>query len=241
MDTIDTRDALKVAAMRLFAERGVEAVSVRDIILESGAKNGGSLNYYFGTKEGLISELLRDIFQAASEHWLDGLSELLKKGGPASVREVVRIIAYAPPLLLRGEQYPTGARFLASLLFTRRKFVAEQMRLMNLSVFNRLLTYIRELQPNIPEGVMEQRLIFVAWYMSEILSARETAFSQSRGNSKLWTQANALGNPVDTATALIEAPVEDGLKDSDPDQLRTRSATKPVTRPGRRSRAAVEE
>ncbi|GGF49420.1 hypothetical protein GCM10011611_64800 [Aliidongia dinghuensis] len=244
MEAIDTRDALKVAAMRLFAERGVEAVSVRDIILESGAKNGGSLNYYFGTKEGLIAELLREIFEAASEHWLDGLSELLKKGGPASVREVVRIIAYAPPLLLRGEQYPTGARFLASLLFTRRKFVAEQMRLMNLSVFNRLLAYVRELQPNIPDSVMGQRLVFVAWYMSAILSAREAAFSQSRGNSKLWTQANALGNLVDTATALIEAPVEDGLNNPDPaEQLRAppRSTKKPAARASRRGRAASVE
>lgn len=209
METIDTRDALKAAAMRLFAERGVEAVSVRDIILASGAKNGGSLNYYFGTKEGLILEILRDIFEASSEGWLDGLSELLKEGGPRSVRDIVRVIAYAPERTMPGEKTATAARVLASLLATRRKFLADHMRRMNLSVFNRLLMHLRELRADIPEAVMQQRLVYLAWYMSAILSAREAALDQGRGGSKLWTDADALGNLVDTATALIEAPMVD--------------------------------
>lgn len=207
----DTREALKAAAMRLFAERGVEAVSVRDIILDSGAKNGGSLNYYFGSKEALISEIVRDIFEASSDAWLEGLSGVLKQGGPKSIRDIVRIIVYAPPVMLKGEKSPTAARVLASLLFTRRHFVAEQMRQMNLSVFNRLLAHMRELRPDIPDNIMQQRLIFVAWYMSAILSAREAATSQTRRGPDLWSAANSLGNLVDTATALIEAPMEDVL------------------------------
>lgn len=209
MEVIDTRDALKAAAMRLFAERGVEAVSVRDIILAAGAKNGGSLNYYFGTKEGLILEILRDIFEGSSEGWLDGLSNLLKEGGPKSVRDVVRVIAYSPQKLLPGEKTATSARVLASLLATRRKFLADHMRRMNLSVFNRLLMHLRELRSDIPEAVMQQRLVYVAWYMSAVLSAREAAMDQGRGGAKLWTDADALGNLVDTATALIEAPLVD--------------------------------
>ncbi len=235
MDTIDTRDALKAAAMRLFAERGVEAVSVRDIILASGAKNGGSLNYYFGTKEGLIAEVLRDIFEASSEGWLDGLSNLLKEGGPRSVRDIVRVIAYTPQRLMPGEKSPTSARVLASLLFTRRKFVADEMRRMNLSVFNRLLMHLRELRSDIPEAVMQQRLVYVAWYMSAILSAREAAFDQGRGRSKLWLDADALGNLVDTATALIEAPMVDVN-----DERSTGGSAPTAKRGGRSGRGAAK-
>lgn len=210
MDQIDTRQALKIAAMRLFAERGVEAVSVRDIIIESGAKNGGALNYYFGSKDGLISEIIQDVFRIASEHWLDGLIKLLASDGIKSVRDVIRIIVYAPPILLPGEDRPTATRVLASLLFTRRKFVADQIAKMNFTVFNRLLSYMRELRPDIPGEVMQQRLVYVAWYFSVTLSAREAADSQE-GGKHLWTAANSLGNLVDSATALIEAPLVDVL------------------------------
>lgn len=212
MDQIDTRQALKVAAMRLFAEKGVEAVSVRDIIVEAGAKNGGALNYYFGSKDGLIAEVLQEIFAISSEYWLDGLSNLLRDGGPRSVREVVRILVYAPPVLLPGERTPTATRVLATLLFTRRKFVADQIANMNLVVFNRLLAYMRDLRPDIPAKVMQQRLVYVASYLSVTLSALEAAESQTLGSRRLWRTANSLGNLVDTATALIEAPLVDVLE-----------------------------
>lgn len=211
MEQIDTRQAVKVAAMRLFADKGVEAVSVRDIIIEAGAKNGGALNYYFGSKDGLIAEILQEIFGIASEHWLDGLTKLLSEGGPSSVREIVRIIVYSPPIMLAGERVPTATRVLASLLFTRRKFVAEQLAKTNLVVFNRLLAYMRDLKPDIPLEVMQQRLVYVAWYLSATLSALEAAESQTLGTGQLWKAANKYGNLVDSATALIEAPLIDVL------------------------------
>lgn len=48
-----TRNALMDAAERLFAENGLEGASVRDITKAAKA-NLGSVNYHFGTKDGLI-------------------------------------------------------------------------------------------------------------------------------------------------------------------------------------------
>lgn len=211
MEPLNTRDALKIAAMRLFADRGVEAVSVRDIILEAGVKNGGSLNYYFGTKEGLITEIVGEIFTVANEAWMREFATLQEAGGPKSVREIMRIIVYAPPILMPGEEVPTSTRVIASLLFTRRKFVADLMRKMNLIVFNRMLSDIEALMPQIPRPVMRQRIVFAAWYMSAVLSAREVALREGKLDARVWNSANALGNLVDTATAVIEAPMEDVL------------------------------
>lgn len=53
-DDQSTRERIKRAARRLFALNGVDAVTVRDVIREAGAKNASALNYYFGSKEGLI-------------------------------------------------------------------------------------------------------------------------------------------------------------------------------------------
>jgi AcrR family transcriptional regulator len=54
----ETRQRLLEAAERLFAERGFENVSVRDICSEAGA-NVAAVNYYFRDKWGLYLEVIQ--------------------------------------------------------------------------------------------------------------------------------------------------------------------------------------
>lgn len=56
-DKVNTKDRLLSAAEELFAERGFDGVSVRDITGKAGV-NLGSLTYHFGTKERLFAEVL---------------------------------------------------------------------------------------------------------------------------------------------------------------------------------------
>jgi AcrR family transcriptional regulator len=52
-----TRERLMRAAERLFAERGIDAVSIRDITNEAGA-NSAAIHYHFGSKAALITAIL---------------------------------------------------------------------------------------------------------------------------------------------------------------------------------------
>ena len=44
--------------IQFVARRGVDGVTVREIVAASGQKNHGSLTYYFGSKEELVRELV---------------------------------------------------------------------------------------------------------------------------------------------------------------------------------------
>jgi len=57
-DGNETCERLLAAAERLFAERGFEATSVRDITTEAGC-NVAAVNYHFGGKENLYRESFR--------------------------------------------------------------------------------------------------------------------------------------------------------------------------------------
>ena len=46
------------AALRLFADRGIAAVSLREIRLAAKQRNAGALHYHFGSKDGLLKALL---------------------------------------------------------------------------------------------------------------------------------------------------------------------------------------
>ena len=51
-------DALIRAAERLFAARGSDAVSLREIIAASGVSNASAVQYHFGDRKGLVRAIL---------------------------------------------------------------------------------------------------------------------------------------------------------------------------------------
>jgi len=54
----DVPDALIRAAERLFAERGSDAVSLREINAAAGATNASAIQYHFGGRRGLVKAVL---------------------------------------------------------------------------------------------------------------------------------------------------------------------------------------
>lgn len=69
----DTRKALFVAAIRVFAQSGFRDATVREICREAGSANVNAINYYFSSKEGLYREILEYIFAEYDtfdlKHW----------------------------------------------------------------------------------------------------------------------------------------------------------------------------
>ena len=59
-----TREKLVEAAGQVFAERGYHATTVREIVKRSGA-NIAAVNYHFGGKLGLYTEVLQNLVRAA--------------------------------------------------------------------------------------------------------------------------------------------------------------------------------
>ncbi|MBX3473977.1 MAG: TetR/AcrR family transcriptional regulator [Planctomycetes bacterium] len=61
-----TRTQVLKAAARLFAERGFDAVSVREIVQAAGVTKP-AMYYHFGSKEGVATAIMHDLLAAADE------------------------------------------------------------------------------------------------------------------------------------------------------------------------------
>ncbi len=108
----ETRERILVTAERLFAERGIEGVSVRAILAEAGA-NVALAHRHFGGRDGLIDEILRRAIGPLNEHRLLLLEEVEARGVRATVEDVLRAM-FAPGIRWLFEQ-PERARLLAQL------------------------------------------------------------------------------------------------------------------------------
>ncbi|MEU5883429.1 helix-turn-helix domain-containing protein [Spirillospora sp. NPDC047279] len=53
----DTKDRLVEAALRLYAERGLDAVSLREINQAAGARNATAVQYHFADRAGIIKAI----------------------------------------------------------------------------------------------------------------------------------------------------------------------------------------
>jgi AcrR family transcriptional regulator len=88
----DTRERILVAAEKLFAEKGFEAASVRDITTEAGC-NVASVNYHFGGKDKLYLETFRSMLAVLREQRLAVLSELMLRDRTPTLEEFLESFA----------------------------------------------------------------------------------------------------------------------------------------------------
>ena len=131
----DTRARILDAAERLFSERGVDAVSVRSV-LEAAGVNVALAHYHFGSREGLIAELLRTRVAPLAEEQLRALDEVDARGGGATLEDVLR--AYVAPAARALATRPRVGRLLGQLAFSANPAIRELGRDVQRAAIRRL-------------------------------------------------------------------------------------------------------
>lgn len=82
----EARSRLLVTAERLFAQRGIDAVSVREILDEAGQRNKNAAQYYFGGRDGLISALANSRSEVLNARRMALLDDIEADGRQGDVR-----------------------------------------------------------------------------------------------------------------------------------------------------------
>jgi AcrR family transcriptional regulator len=195
-----TREKIKRAAEILFAERGFNAVSIRDIIEAAGQRNTGSLHYYFRTKEALARELVEDGVRRIDEDRNRRLNRLEAEGGPTSVREVIELLAY--PYFV-DDAY---MKFLNRLMQDNYGLFLQGAEGQD-SGFKRVIAHIRRLLPDIPKPVLAQRFQLVIVYLTSMLALQSGSGPGQEVWSRFWNAPGADESLLDTVEGMLRQPV----------------------------------
>lgn len=202
----DTRRALKRTARKLFAERGIREVTVREIALAAGQRNMGAVAYHFGTKDALITELLVDGAERIEARRHAFLDLLEAEGGPKSAREAVAAIVL-PTVQFADEDEVFGSSFnqyLLRLTMYDASFVDRALEGRYNAGYQRCLAHLRRLLPGLPAQVQNHRFVFLGAYLSTLLARREAMLADKTAAHRHWRAASMIDDLIATAAALLQ-------------------------------------
>lgn len=190
-------------AQSLFAERGIDAVSMRQISAGAGSGNPNVVQYHFGNVEGLISAILKKEVPAIELAQAEALGHYLADGVP-SLAELMRlaILPILEHLDENGDR--TFARFYLALLYSR-KYPVWELQLPNLQPTSLCVTDLIVEATGLPKTLVLERQRLTAILALNSVFNRLPAFAEPVHDQILISDAIAM------AAAAIVAPSAQAL------------------------------
>ena len=104
----DARRRILDAAIQLVSLKGLSAITVRDVTAATGV-NVAAVSYYFGSKEGLLQEVMLEVFNPVRTARSDALSLVLDRCAPEPPTLDAILAALIQPLV-EAPRGPDGGR-----------------------------------------------------------------------------------------------------------------------------------
>jgi AcrR family transcriptional regulator len=199
----ETRLRLLDAAEELFARRGLDAVSVRDITERAGA-NIAAIHYHFGTKNDLIAAIFERRAPTLGERRDELLAELETRD-EVTVRDVLRVMVTATAELVESSD---GGRNYVAFLCT----LGDHVELMHLVMAYdehtpRFLKALAQVTPELSDDVRVLRFAIGKDLVNRLLG-------QPGGQVRMWVERMKPGatgglveHLVDILVGMFAAPV----------------------------------
>jgi AcrR family transcriptional regulator len=168
-----TREQIVLVAEELFAARGIEAVSLREIGQAAGQRNNAATQYHFGDRAGLIGA----IFTYRSESNDPRRQELLAgidPGQPGALTEIVRalVVPVADHVAEPGNHY---VGFLDRWFNAADEYARPIIAGPESPAMTQISGLLHRCLPGLPEAVVDRRLSIILQWMVRSLAAYERA------------------------------------------------------------------
>ncbi|MEV0052325.1 helix-turn-helix domain-containing protein [Saccharopolyspora shandongensis] len=194
----DTRDRLILAAERLFAERGIGEVSLREVGVAAGQRNTSAAQYHFGNKASLIEAIFDYRMRTINDQRLRHLAEMQVEGRSSELRSLLEAFVFP---LAAGTAEPDChyARFLAQFSADPRYRTswgwetATSLRLVWVG--------IRRCLAHLPDSTVQARLRMLEHLVLHTIADHERAKDHNASDTPEWVTGL-----VDAAEGLLTAP-----------------------------------
>ncbi len=210
-----TAEQLVVVAERLFSERGVEAVSLREVGKAAASRNTAAAQYHFGGKEGLVRAIVARRAPLLNARRLELLAEVdaaaKRRESPPSIPELARVLVL--PLVEESGRGSHYVGFLSRLAMERHRapWVAA-LDEQSASSFDAVATRLRVLLPGLDSRRFRRRRdMLVQLVVTSLAAWQQTAQANPDAGRRRDEYVRDL---LEAAVGVLVAPV--GAQGTDP-------------------------
>lgn len=199
-------DVLLLTAERLYAERGLDGVSLREIAREAEQKNNSALHYHFGSKEALLDAIIRLRMRevdALRNDYLDECEAQRRTDLRAAVEALVRPLAHGL-LSARPNHYN---RFLAAAQIHPDIDLTAHASEEAQRGFRRVYAKLERTLPQLPPAVLRQRYLTSIALITFSLADFERIKARKVRESRGFDMSRAIENLIDMIAGALAAPV----------------------------------
>ncbi len=200
---IDTRTKLIDAAERLFSEKGIDAVQLREIIEAAGQRNTSALQYHFKSREGLVEAVFKRRMAPINTLRLSMLDEALKSREPMT--EMVLSEVLVLPLahvLLQTTKPSYYVSFLEQVVASAHHFATLQGAEYYSGIRECTLHY-RQIMPGLDFDLLNGRIRMAISSAVREFAVIEREMRQSGRFSDHELVHVAIGNVVDVVAGIL--------------------------------------
>ncbi len=209
MPSATTKERILDAAERLFAEKGVDASSLRQVTGAAGV-NVAAIHYHFGSKEELLRAVIGRRFDPVNQERLKQLDRLETAGTPPDVEAILR--AFLEPALdmldALGEQGSLLARLVARIYSDASEPLKNVLMTQFRDVFTRFVEALMTALPELPPAEVVLRFQYTAGVLHQSLSIIELPVAElSPVELPALDTENMLQRMVSFVAAGLRAPL----------------------------------
>jgi AcrR family transcriptional regulator len=194
------------AAERIFAECGIDRVTLSDLNKAAGQRNSSALHYHFGSRENLLQAILdkhRPGLERARHAFLDGLEE----SGQIDYRSLAE--ALVRPAAAKLEDRDGGPHYLRIMAQIHSDPIdsrlAQAIRTRGSDVL-RLYEKLRELRPELPSPLNQHRTALISRLLFDALAEFSRKWA-ARSPASEREREIFISNLIDCIAALMEIPM----------------------------------
>jgi AcrR family transcriptional regulator len=184
-----TRQSILLTAERLFAQRGISAVPLRDIAQAAGQRNHAVVQYHFGDRDEVVRAIVEFRGAESETKRIDLVTELMLGPTPARIDDVVG--AFVRPLAIHIRPDNHYLTFLSHFITKEGGYEALGQDVHTGGSVIAIRPLLARLAPQIPAEILDER-----WYVLMTSVVHTLARYQS-------AQAKPVGLPADL-DVLIE-------------------------------------